>query len=196
MSRALRVAVVNGSPSATSKTAALAALVTDTLAGILPVEVEKIDVYSLGSAFTQATTREDLPPEVEERYRAVEDADLLIAATPVFRASYTGMFKHFFDLTGQYALANTPVLLLATGGSDRHAMVIDHQMRPLFAFFQALTLPVGIYANTGEFDGNIILNPEVYSRVQIALNDVADLLQVRLDTPSSPQSHERLSHRF
>ncbi|MFQ2466534.1 NAD(P)H-dependent oxidoreductase [Aeromonas caviae] len=58
-----------------------------------------------------------------------------MVATPVFRGSYTGLFKRFFDLIGQDTLTDKPVLLAATGGSQRHALVIDHQIRPLFSFF-------------------------------------------------------------
>ena len=76
--------------------------------------------------------------------RRIESATLLIVASPVYRASFTGLFKHVFDFVGQYSLIDKPVLLAATGGSDRHALIIEHQFRPLFSFFQALTLPIGV----------------------------------------------------
>jgi FMN reductase len=72
-------------------------------------------------------------------------------ASPVYRASFTGLFKHVFDFVGQYALIDKPVLLAATGGSDRHALIIEHQFRPLFSFFQAITLPIGVYASDTDF---------------------------------------------
>ena len=72
-------------------------------------------------------------------------------ASPVYRASFTGLFKHLFDFVGQYALFDKPGLLAATGGTDRHALIIEHQFRPLFAFFQALTLPIGVYAKDSDF---------------------------------------------
>ena len=77
---------------------------------------------------------------------AIESADVLVAASPVYKASYTGLFKHLFDLLDPKALEGRHVLLAATGGSDRHALVIEHQMRPLFAFFGAHILPVSLYA--------------------------------------------------
>lgn len=178
--RALDVVVVNGSPHARSKTMALADLVTETLGGLLDIEVTRVDVYGLGPGFTGAIERADLPADVEAQLRRVETADLLVAAVPVYRASYPGMFKHLFDLVDQYALANKPVLLLATGGSERHALVLEHQLRPLFAFFQSLTIPVAFYASSGDFDGTTILDPEVYSRIQIGLGDVLELLRGRL----------------
>ncbi|HLU59659.1 MAG TPA: NAD(P)H-dependent oxidoreductase [Pseudonocardia sp.] len=176
---ALRVVVVNGSPSRPSRTMGLVDVILETLAGMLPVESSRIDVYGLGPGFTGALERDDVTPEVEAALRLAEQADLLIAATPVFRGSYPGMFKHFFDLVEQYALANKPVLLAATGGGDHHALVLDHALRPLFAFFQALTVPVAIFASAGDFDGTLLLNPRVHGRIEMGLTDVADLLRAR-----------------
>jgi FMN reductase len=64
------------------------------------------------------------------------------------------------------------VLLVATGGSDRHAMVIDQALRPLFGFFQAWTAPMGVYLSSGDFDGTTVLNSEAYERIEVAVNDV------------------------
>ncbi|MGH3587176.1 MAG: NAD(P)H-dependent oxidoreductase [Pseudonocardia sp.] len=176
---ALRVVVVNGSPNQPSKTMGLAEVVLDTLKAMLPVEAARIDVYRLGPGFTGAIERDDAPPDVEAALRLAEGADLLLAASPVFRGSYPGMFKHFFDLVDQYALANKPVLLAATGGSERHALVLEHALRPLFAFFQALTVPVAFFASAGDFDGTVLLNPRVHGRIEMGLTDVVDLLRAR-----------------
>lgn len=179
--RALRVVTVNGSPSETSKTAALAQVAVDVLRASLAddavaVADERIDVYRLGPDFSGALEREGIAPEVEAVLRRVEEADLVIAAAPVFRGSYPGLFKHFFDLVDQYALANTPVLIMATGGGEHHALVLEHAMRPLFAFFQALTLPVAVFAASGDFDGTLLLNPRVHGRIEMAVSDLRDLL--------------------
>lgn len=179
-SAVLRVVVVNGSPSRASKTRGLVAVILDALQVLLPIAVSEVDVYDLGPGFTSARERGDVTPEVEAVLRLAEDADLLIAATPVFRGSYPGVFKHFFDLVDQYALANTVVLLAATGGGDHHALVLEHALRPLFAFFQALTVPVAIFASAGDFDGTVLLNPRIYGRIEIALADVRDLLRSRI----------------
>lgn len=173
----LRVIIVNGSPSEHSKTMGLAGIAVSVLERMMPVEVRRIDVYRLGTGFTGALDRESVTPEVDAELRAAERADLLIAATPVYRGSYTGLFKHFFDLIEQYALANKPVLLLATGGGQHHALALDHALRPLFSFFQAHTLPVSVFASSGDFDGTTVLNPRVHSRIQTALKDVEDLLR-------------------
>ncbi len=101
-----------------------------------------------------ALRREDLPPDVEAALVDIETADLLVVASPVYRASFTGLFKHLFDFVGQYALVGQPVLVAATGGGERHALIIEHQLRPLFGFFQSLTLPLGVYASASDFDGD------------------------------------------
>lgn len=175
----LRVVVVNGSPNQPSKTMGLVDVVLDTLNGMLPLESSRIDVYRLGQGFTGAIEREDVTPEVEAALRRAENADLLVAAAPVFRGSYPGMFKHFFDLVDQYALANKPVLLAATAGGDRHTLVLEYALRPLFAFFQALTVPVAFFASSGDFDGTVLLNPGVFGRIETGLADVVDLLSAR-----------------
>lgn len=172
----LRVVVVNGSPSRPSKTMGLVNVILETLGELAPVEASRIDVYRLGLGGT--VERSDAPPEVEAALRSAEEADLLIAATPVFRGSYPGMFKQFFDLVDQYALVDKPVLLAATGGGDHHALVLEHALRPLFGFFQALTLPVAIFASSGDFDGTVLLNPRVHGRIQIALESACRYLPV------------------
>lgn len=175
----LRVVVVNGSPSQPSKTMGLVDVILDTLAGMMPIKSSRIDVYRLGPGFTEAIERADVTPEVEAALRLAEETDLLIAATPVVHGSYPGMYKHFFDLIDQYALANKPVLMAATGGGDHHALVLEYALRPLFAFFQALTVPVALFASAGDFDGTLLLNPRVHGRIQVGLTDVEDLLRAR-----------------
>lgn len=176
---ALRVVVVNGSPSEASKTMGLVDVVLSALGQDMPVRRSQIDVYRLGHGFTGALLREDITADVEDVLQQAETADLLIAATPVFRGSYPGMFKHFFDLIDQYALADKPVLLAATGGGEHHALVLEHALRPLFGFFQALTIPVAIFASSGDFDGTVLLNPRVHGRIEMSLRDVIELLRAR-----------------
>jgi FMN reductase len=184
---ALRVVVVNGSPHDKSKTMGLVDVALDALSTMLPTTVHRIDVYRLGPEFATATKREDVAPGVEAELLAAETADLLIAATPVYRGSYTGLFKHFFDLVDQYALANKLVLLAATGGGDHHALALEHALRPLFGFFQAMTVPVAVFASAGDFDGTTVLNPRVYGRIEMALADVAGLLAQRVHASSAQE---------
>ena len=169
MTEPLRIVGVSGSLREPSKTTALVRELIDGVAAREPAETRLIEVATLGPLFAGALRREDLQPEVEDALRAIETADLLIVASPVYRASFTGLFKHLFDFVGQYALVGTPVLLAATGGGERHALILEHQMRPLFEFFQALTLPVGVYASDTDFDGYELTSEAVKRRIDQAV---------------------------
>ena len=76
----------------------------------------------------------------------IAGADAIIAATPVYKAGISGLFKSFVDVLDDDLLIAKPVLLAATAGSSRHALVADEQMRPLFAYMRALTLPTSVFA--------------------------------------------------
>ncbi len=178
MSSPLRVVAVVGTTKSVSKTRALVELIVGQLASRTEIDTEIIEIHTLNPGLGAALEREQLDTRAEAAVRKVETADLVIAATPVFRGSYTGLFKHFFDFVGQYALADKPVMLVATGGSDRHAMVIDQALRPLFGFFQAWTAPMGIYLSAGDFDGTTVLNPEAYERIEVAVGDVVPVARL------------------
>ena len=96
--------------------------------------------------------------------------------SPVYRASFTGLFKHLFDFVGQYELVGKPVLLAATGGGERHALMIEHQLRPLFAFFQALTLPLGVYASDTDFQRYTITSEVLRQRIALAADRALPLV--------------------
>ncbi|MCU1544165.1 MAG: msuE [Microbacteriaceae bacterium] len=173
----LNVVAVSGSLHAPSKTTALVREVLASLGTRLPIEAHVIEVTEIGPEFAGALTRDQLPDSVEQELRRIEAADLLIVASPVYRASFTGLFKHLFDFVGQYALVDTPVLLVATGGSDRHALIIEHQFRPLFGFFQALTLPIGIYANNSDFTNYTVSSLELQERIDLAIGRALPLIR-------------------
>ena len=129
-----------------------------------------LEISQFGRALGACLQRGELPPEVQEHLVAVENADVLIAASPVYSASYTGLFKHFFDFMGMDALAGTPTFLAATGGSPLHGLMIDQQMRPLLAMKQALTLPIGVYATEADFDNYAISSPLLDKRIALAVD--------------------------
>jgi FMN reductase len=177
----LKVVAVSGTLSTPSKTDALVDAVLDELALVLPIERHVIRVSELGPLFAGALTRDQLDERVEHELRAVEGADLLIAASPVYRASFTGLFKHFFDFVEQYALVDVPVLLAATGGSERHALILEHSLRPLFGFFQALTLPLGVYAHASDFTDRRVTAPLLEERIRAAIARGLPLIRSSVD---------------
>lgn len=174
MSDALSLVAVSGSLHSPSKTTVLTREILDrfaeafTAAGY-PVETTLLELSDVGREFSGALTRAELSPTAEDVVRTIESATLLIVASPVYRASFTGLFKHVFDFVGQYALIDKPVLLAATGGSDRHALIIEHQFRPLFSFFQAITLPIGVYASDVDFTDYRISSEALGERIDQAV---------------------------
>ncbi|WP_137844036.1 FMN reductase [Microbacterium sp. 2FI] len=168
--RPLRVVGVSGSLHEPSRTTALVRTILDEVAARAPAETNLVEVAALGPSFAGALRRDDVSPAVEHALQLIESADLLVAASPVYRASFTGLFKHLFDFVGQYELVGTPVLVAATGGGERHALIIEHQLRPLFGFFQALTLPLGVYASDADFTAGTLTSPDVGRRVAEAVS--------------------------
>jgi FMN reductase len=85
----------------------------------------------------------------------VRGADGLIAVTPVFNASYSGLFKSFFDILDSDALADRPVLIAATGGTARHSLALEHAVRPLLVYLHAVVLPTSVYAAPEDWAGGL-----------------------------------------
>lgn len=176
MSSYLKVVAVAGSVGNPSKTLVLVEQLLAKLSDAVPIQIRVIELGRIAPQLVGAVYRSQLPASVEEEIAAIESADVLVVASPVYRGSYTGLFKHLFDFVHQEALIDVPVLLAATGGSERHSLVIDHQLRPLFSFFQSRTLPVGVYASEADFSGYEICSGALRSRIALAIDKALPLL--------------------
>src|SRR5690606_14468217 len=154
----LNVLAVSGSLFTPSRTLVLSQARMKALDDRLDIHGQVLQLQDIARHTGNVFTRHELPAHIDAKLKSIESADLLIVGTPVYRGSLSGQLKHVFDLIDQNALIDTPVLLAATGGSDRHALVIDHQLRPLFSFFQSLTLPIGVYASNADYDNYEIAN--------------------------------------
>ncbi len=111
--------------------------------------------------------------QLREALADVVAADALIVVSPTFQASYSGLFKSFVDLIEMDQLRGTPVLLAATGGTERHSLVIEHALRPLFAHLGAFPVPTGVYAATADFGGDYA--PALAAPVTRAAQELARL---------------------
>jgi FMN reductase len=176
MTRPLRIVAVSGGLQRPSKAAALAEHLMDLIADEVLCEQRLVELGQLAPHLAGAVWRSQLPETVERELAAVEQADIVVVATPVYRGSYTGLFKHFFDFIHQDALIDKPVLLAATGGSERHALMIDHQLRPLFSFFQARTLPLGVYATDKDFLDYRLQDEALIQRAALAVQRALPLI--------------------
>lgn len=163
-----RVAIVTGNYTSPSRTSVLAQAVVDSMLQSISVDADQISLADVARHIGHARNRNEVTAEGEASLRLVESADALISASPVYRGSYTGLFKHFFDLIEQDALTDVPVILAATGGSDRHALMLEHQMRPLFSFFRAQTIPITLYATEADFADYRLANPTLLGRIDLA----------------------------
>ncbi|MGK3205941.1 CE1759 family FMN reductase [Amycolatopsis sp. MEPSY49] len=90
-------------------------------------------------------------PALQSAISTVVSADGLIVVTPVFTAGYSGLFKSFFDVLDADSLVGKPVLLGATGGTERHSLVLDYQLRPLFGYLKADPVATGVYAASSDW---------------------------------------------
>jgi FMN reductase len=111
----------------------------------------------------------------------VAKADGLIAVTPVFSASYSGLFKTFFDVLDKEALAGRPVLMGATAGTARHSLVLEHAMRPLFSYLRALVTPTAVFAASDDW-----ASEDLAERIRRAGEEFAGLV-ARNPRPAVPE---------
>jgi FMN reductase len=178
VSTPLNIVAVSGGLNSPSKTESLVQAIINELSEAIHIKVHFVKLSEIGPLLGGAIYRNQLPQRVQDDLAAVEAADALIVGTPVYRASFTGLFKHFFDFVEQTALVDVPVLLAASGGSDRHALVLEHQLRPLFSFFQAQTLPIGVYATDRDFTPEYTVKSEQLSdRVTLAVARALPILE-------------------
>ena len=167
---------IAGSVRQPSRTANLVAAVVDAIALRLETVGQTIELGDGGTSFFDALQRDAMAGRARDIIDAIEDADVLVVGTPVYRASYTGLFKHVFDLVHHEALIGKTVVLTATGGSPLHGLVMEHQLRPLFGFFRAHTVPSAVYATEADFDQYTLTSPVVIERIHRAADEVARLV--------------------
>lgn len=176
MAETLQVAVLDGSYFTPSKTTVLLDAAVRELGRRRAVSVREVSVAELGPGFTGALARDQLSKEALAAVESFERADVVLAGSPVYKGSYTGLFKHFLDFVDAGALVGTPVLLAANGSSDRHLLMIDQELRPLFAFFQAVTAPLAVYGSGADFDELMIVNRNLNARITRAVEALLPLL--------------------
>lgn len=126
--------------------------------------------------------------KLAEAIEVVRTADALIVVTPVFSASYSGLFKTFFDVIEPNLLRGKPVLLGATAGTARHSLVLEHALRPLFSYLKAITVPTAVFAATEDFGGTG--SSELSSRIAVAAGELADLVTGSQVTPPPANPYE------
>lgn len=174
----LSVIGIAGNTTRPSRTRSLVEAVLAALDERIDASLNLIDLSESGPTLLSGLTRSSVPRLGEAILERIEAADLLVVGTPVYRASYTGVLKHVFDLLRQDALSGKTAILAATGGSPLHGLVTEHQLRPLLGFFGAHTAPTAIYATEADFSGYAIANAALQERIQRAATEGVSLLSL------------------
>lgn len=194
-----RLVVVNAGLSNPSSTRLLAdRLTADYVAAQGDrVEVEVLDLRELAVDIANSMSSGFGVGAMSAALAAVHDADALIAATPVFNASYSGLFKSFFDLVDVEQMSGKPVLIAATGGSARHSLVLDHALRPMFSYLRAVVMPTGVYAASEDWAGSAGDTAMLSDRIRRAATELAravggGVTDSRTPAPASSAGRERV----
>lgn len=168
-----RIAVISAGLSVPSSTRLLADRLSEAVVVALhePVEVDVVELRPLAHPLADHLLTGFPSGELAEAIETVRRADALIVVTPVFSASYSGLFKTFFDVLAPETLAGIPVLIGATAGTARHSLVLEHALRPLFSYLHAVVVPTGVFAASEDF-GDVGLD----ARIDRAATELAALL--------------------
>lgn len=185
---------LSGSFSSPSRTRALVEEAVRRAAERFEHASEVYDLGQFGPELGLARSFSDLGEEARRIVDRIVQAKAVVIASPVYKGSYPGLFKHLFDLIDPTWLAGKPILLAATGGGEKHALIIEHQLRPLFAFFEAQTLATGIYVSERDFIDGRLANKAVLDRLDRAVEQLAPCLPQHRQQERSfaPVSHLRL----
>lgn len=175
------LAIVSGGLREPSSTRLLADRLADAvrseLAGTgVETSATVIELRPLARDITAAMLSGYPQPDLEAAFATLAAADGLIAVTPAFNASYSGLFKSFFDVLPEETLSDMPVLLGATGGTERHSLLLEHAMRPLFTYLHAVVSPTGVYAATADFGTREAGSSPLDERIDRSARDFAHLL--------------------
>lgn len=173
---------ISGSPAARSKSRTLLERALTTLSE-RGLTTTLIDLSALPADALLGRRRDS---EVDSALGRVSQAAIIVASTPVYRATYSGLLKIFFDLLPLNALVGKTAIPIATGGSPAHQLVIDHGLRPLFASVGAVTTPTGVYGTDSAFE-NGVPDESLIARLDAAITEAITLSE-RIHVPTDSSS--------
>lgn len=155
------------------------------------VDVRTLELRDLATDIANNMVTGFPSPNLADAVRAVEHADGLVVVSPIFSASYSGLFKSFFDVIDNKALTGKPVLIAATGGTPRHSLALEHALRPLFSYLRAIVMPTGVYAATEDWGASSSDQaPSLGSRIERAAGELTGVLAGRPPVPQGQNTEE------
>lgn len=156
------------------------ATISQTGASLETIELREL-AHPLADNLVTGFASGDLAAAIEK----VREADALIVVTPVFSASYSGLFKTFFDVLEPGMLEGKPVLMAATAGTARHSLVLEHALRPLFSYLKAIPVPTAVFAAMEDFGDTYA--GALQARIDRAVGEFAALAGVGTTAPAAEQ---------
>jgi FMN reductase len=155
------------------------------------VTVSVIDLREISSDISTALVSQLITPKLRKAVDALGEADGIIASTPVYKAGPSGLFTSFFDVLDNDLLIGKPVVLAATAGTARHALVADDQMRPVFAYLRTITVPTSVFAAPEDWS-----DPALNTRIDRAALELVLLMESGFARKIKDQSWESYQHQY
>lgn len=146
------IVAINGSTRTGSRTGVLLNDIVEAISTRVPAKTETIDLGAESREIFSGASRDKISERGEALVSLAERADIIVVGSPIYRGTYTGLFKHFFDLIDRDRMAGKAAVLSATGASLQHALSIEHQVRPLMGFFNILTAATAPFATDSDFN--------------------------------------------
>jgi FMN reductase len=194
-----RLAVVSAGTSDPSSTRLLADRIAERTAALAAsgdsstpaVIINVIELRELAADISAALVSQLITPKLQQAITTLAEADGIIASTPVYKAGPSGLFTSFFDVLDNDLLIGVPVVLAATAGTARHALVADDQMRPMFAYLRAMTVPTSVFAAPEDWS-----DPTLNKRIDRAATELVLLLRSGFARQIRDQSWSSYQHEF
>jgi len=190
------VAVVNGGTSDPSTTGMLAGQIAESLSKLAQssstaLELRSLELKPLAQDIMAALVTRHVSAELQQALDILRDADGLIVSTPVYKAGPSGLFSSFFQILDNDLLIGTPVVLAGTAGSARHGLVVDDQLRGLFAYMRTVTTPTGVFAAPEDWQDG-----ELPRRAERAAGELLAFLQADLRSTIRGENWKGYQHSY
>ena len=191
-----RLVVVSAGTSDPSSTRLLADRTADRVTALADrhghaVTVSVIQLREIAADISTALVSQLITPELRNAITVLGEADGIIAAAPVYKAAPSGLFTSFFHVLDNDLLIARPVVLAATAGTARHALVVDDQMRPLFAYLRAMTVPTSLFAAPEDWS-----DPGLGERINRAATELVVLMESGVSRKIKEESWHSYQHEY
>ncbi|HUD39198.1 MAG TPA: CE1759 family FMN reductase [Streptosporangiaceae bacterium] len=195
-SQQFSIAVISAGTSDPSSTRMLADRTAERVAALAArhgntATASVIELRELASDVSTALVTQLITPKLGQAITTLRDADAIIAATPVYKAGPSGLFTSFIDVLDNDLLIGKPVVLAATAGTARHALVADDQLRPLFAYLRTMTVPTSLFAAPDDW-----IDPALGKRIDRAALELVLLMESGFAAKIKDESWSSYQHEY